>query len=176
MSWDDDLQYGQMVIDNLEATDFYNRHLLDGQPGKVRQVTNETIQRQFDIDFYVLPDDPRLGTGTAEQKSVRGVYPKIFIETESCPRTNSPGWIYKSKADTLIYHMAEGSKQRAFFIDMNWLQSFWARTKTREWDRYQMDNNNRSVGYLVPVSILLPGIIKIVHLLDYKEVGVVYEG
>jgi hypothetical protein len=64
-------------------------------------VEEDPLYQKDDIDLLMV--NP-YGTSLAEVKG--DLYPNnnIFLETWSCMETNSRGWIYKTKADTVIYY------------------------------------------------------------------------
>jgi len=83
-------------------------------------------QKEDDIDLHALTI-----TGnevTFEVKIRHKVYEDLLIETRSCIKENTLGWIFKSKADYLAYAFLISNKQIfGDVIDLPSLNSWWCK-------------------------------------------------
>jgi hypothetical protein len=62
----------------------------------------DMLQKKKDID--VITDNGKRNISYS-LKTVKEIYPKIFIETISNTTKNTPGWAFYSEADYLVYTM-----------------------------------------------------------------------
>lgn len=97
-----------------------------------------------------------------EEKCVRQNYRNIYIETVSCARLQTPGWIYHSYDWTELPVILEWVfPSSLFFIDMRKLQMWWDKTDHNKYFEHQNNTNNKTKGRLVPLE-------DIQHLINYK--------
>lgn len=92
---------------------------------EIRDATPEE-QREQDIDWH-----GRIRSGTwfsFEQKIRYKYYDDIAVEVVSCIERKTPGWIYRSKADILVYVFFINGIMKGDIIDMSDLQIWWDTT------------------------------------------------
>ena len=91
------------------------------------QDTSPRQQKEDDIDFTGRKLNGEVVT--FEAKIRYKLYNDILIETVSNTTTGSPGWIYVSKADCLIYvFLIDDKVQKGFIIKMPDLREWWKTT------------------------------------------------
>jgi len=97
------------------------------------QDASQRQQKEDDIDFTGHKQNGDIVT--FEAKIRRKLYDDILIETVSNTTKGSPGWVYVSKADVLVYvFLIDYEIVKGFIIDMKSLKAWWK-------------NNGRHKGY-----------------------------
>lgn len=126
--------------------EYYNNQFI-----KWKNVDNILLQRRLGIDRIVVDVQ---GIRTTEDKYIKETctYDSIFIET--CQNTNigSPGWIYKSRADELIYCLCNDVSIRIFHIHMNDLRIWFLQHQQKFLYHKSRQFNTKPEGYLVKIE------------------------
>src|SRR5436305_15294188 len=74
------------------------------------------------------------------------------------------GWIVASRADTLTYaYMMEDGSSDTYIVDMPRLQAFFKASGKRRWTVHVNPDQNRSSGYLVPITEIREAIADMQH-------------
>jgi len=145
---------------------------------QVRYVEKKKLQEKGGIDLLLKSGDIKK---TVDIKNIFGCYNSIFIEGLSCSIKNqeSPGWIHKNSGmlDTLQFNMIDTRFMaiKIILVRFKELQEFWERRiasykETIEdrslpqkrinsisncnLDYHTEQFNNKSIGYLIPISVL----------------------
>jgi hypothetical protein len=92
-------------------------------------------------------------TVTVDEKIVRERHSAFALETRSCTVAGyeSPGWMFWSEVDRLLYCFPLGDGLDCWWIDMPALQGwFWPKETT--FPQFKMEKRNRSAGRVVDIA------------------------
>jgi len=105
-----------------------------------------------------------------EEKNVTKRWGSIVIETYSKLEERIPGWIYKSKADILLWTFPIIRGREIFWIDMKQLQNWWDEINIEQFKIIDSQND----GYItrcrkVPIKVLIKNNIRILRYILQKN-------
>lgn len=110
----------------------FKEHIKSYPRMHLTDVAEYDFYREQDIDFMVF-DANRCQRRAFEIKTdTYSTTGNIFIEQYSHKRYKTPGYIYKSKADILVYYFVNGLtgfEDNAFFLDLRKLKAFSEKNK-----------------------------------------------
>jgi len=129
-------------------------------------------QRQDDIDFL---GEKFEGEEVSFEAKIRyKIYPDILIETISNVTRRTPGWIYVSKADILVYVFHENDRVvRGYLISLPDLQKWWRKTGTHnDYDiRYGETHSSEKLLYKTKNRVIPERDIPSQYIIYHPEYG-----
>jgi hypothetical protein len=102
------------------------------------------------IDMVVNIGDTHFNV---DNKHIRGTYTNFYLETESCPRLGSPGWLTKedSKTDYVFYIYWEGEKGTLYAFKLNEIREWFNKNQNKCW-KHQNKTSNATIGWNAPIT------------------------
>lgn len=128
----------------------------------LEDVSELSFYQNKDIDF-IITNNLNGRKATIEIKTDTFTTGNFFIEETTHEQYNTPGWLYKSEADILIYYFINGTteEQNVYFLNLNNLRMWVDKNKDntdlltpkKVFGGYDPKNNKKTVrGWTLPVK------------------------